>query len=302
MAIAGALPRETDAGHRTDPRHLVERVEARLPELLPGAHPGESDQLFASAGAALLGRGKRARPLLSMLACDYVGADPLLALDYGCAVEKVHAASLVLDDLPCMDDATLRRGAPALHRAHGEDAAVLAAIALLNQAHRTVLSMPLPADLRLGLLADLTEAVGFDGLAHGQMRDLRDTAEARTEGGLRRLNHLKTGALIVAALRGGGRIGGGDARQAEALTRFGDCIGFAFQLCDDLADVQSTAIALGKDVAQDCGKVTFVDLWGQGRVQAAIRQAVVRAQDALGRPCALSDYVGGLLLNDGVAR
>lgn len=302
MAIAGARPREDDAGDRTDSGHLIRRVEARLPELLPPPHAGESDHLFNSAAAALLGRGKRARPLLSMLACEFVGGEPLLALDYGCAIETVHAASLVLDDLPCMDDATLRRGAPALHVSHGQDAAVLASIALLNQAHRIVLSLPIDAELRLDLLGELTAAVGFEGLAHGQMRDLRDGAEARTEGGLRRLNHLKTGALIVAALRGGGLIGGADARQSDALGRFGTCIGFAFQLCDDLNDVQSTPTALGKDVAQDRDKVTFMDVWGAGRVQAAIRQAVERAEDALGRQCALSNYVRALLLNAGVAR
>ena len=309
MATVGVQPRNTRAepDGDTDAAALFHLTEARLPALIPPGHAGETAILFEAARSALLGRGKRARPILSMLACAHVGGRPQDALDYGCAVEIVHAASLVLDDLPCMDDATLRRGATALHLTHGEDAAVLVSIALLNQAHRTVLGVEgLTAEQRLGLLNELTSAVGFGGLAHGQVRDLRDGAEARTEAGLRRLNHLKTGALIVAALRGGGIIGGATAAQLEALTRFGDCIGFAFQLSDDLADATSTAETLGKDVAQDRDKLTFVDLWGAGRVRAAVRQAVNRAEDALATDSlgdnGLGDYVRGLLLNVGAAR
>jgi len=304
MATAGVRPRHQASTE--DIGVLLSWADARLPALIPHSPAGETDVLFTAAAAALLGRGKRTRPILSMLACAQVGGQVQDALDYGCAVEIVHAASLVLDDLPCMDDATMRRGAAAVHVSHGEDAAVLASIALLNQAHRTVLGAPgLTAEQRLALLSELTGAVGFEGLAHGQVRDLRDQAEARTEGGLRRLNHLKTGALIVAALRGGGIIGGASPRQLEALTRFGECIGFAFQLCDDLQDATSTPEAAGKDVAQDRGKLTFLDVWGVGRVRAAIRQAVERAENALqsdapnedGR---LGDYVRSLLLNASV--
>jgi geranylgeranyl diphosphate synthase type II len=297
MAITGVLPRDRASGDDPDPRALFDRVETRLRDLTPSPHRQETDMLFRAADAALLSSGKRVRPLLCMLACDYVGGDPSAALDYGCAVELVHAASLVLDDLPCMDDATLRRGQPALHVAYGEDTAVLTSIALLNQAHRTILLADIDAEQKITLLDELTTAVGFDGLAHGQLRDLRDGPEHRTEDGLRRLNALKTGALLVAALRGGGMIGGADARQIEALTRFGDCIGFAFQLCDDLNDVLCTAQVLGKDVAQDRNKRTFIDLWDIGGVQAAIRQAVDQAEQALGQRCALSDYTRGLLLH-----
>lgn len=305
MATADVLPREAGDGASFESyvAGLSGLTDDRLRSLMPERHRGETGVLFEAAGSALLGRGKRARPIMSMLACAQVGGRPEDALDFGCAVEIVHAASLIVDDLPCMDDATLRRGAAALHVSHGEDAAVLASIALLNQAHRTVLAAPgLPAGQRLALLDQLTTAVGFEGLAQGQMRDLRDGVEARTEAGLRRLNHLKTGALIVAALRGGGIVGGATPRQLEALTAFGDCIGFAFQLWDDLQDVTATTEHSGKDVAQDRDKLTFVDLWGAGRVRAAIRQAVERAEDVLGEPCPLGDYVRGLLLNAGAVR
>ncbi|MFN3668990.1 MAG: polyprenyl synthetase family protein [Brevundimonas sp.] len=304
MATAGVQLKgsSAEAGAGADLPALVNLIEARLSGLIPAAPAGENRVLFQAAATALLGRGKRARPILSMLACAHVGGRAHDAVDYGCAVEIVHAASLVLDDLPCMDDAVMRRGAAAVHVAHGEDAAVLVSIALLNQAHCTVLRAALPIEQRLALLEELTTAVGFEGLAHGQMRDLRDAPDQRTEGGLRRLNHLKTGGLIVAALKGGGVIGGAAAGQLEALTRFGECIGFAFQLCDDLLDATGTAAELGKDIGQDRDKLTFVDLWGVGRVQAAIRQAVERAEDALGDDCPLSDYVRGLLLNASVLR
>lgn len=309
MATTAVMPSQPIAGQTgAEPSDLFHLTEARLSGLIPPAHVGETDVLFAAASTALLGRGKRARSILSMLGCAWAGGAAQDALDFGCAVEIVHAASLILDDLPCMDDATLRRGAPALHLSHGEDAAVLASIALLNQAHRTVLAAAgLTADQRLGLLGELTAAVGFEGLAHGQARDLRDGPETRTEASLRRLNHLKTGALIVTALRGGGIIAGGTPDQLEALTRFGESIGFAFQLCDDLHDAISTTEALGKNVGQDLGKLTFVDLWGAGRVRAAIHQAIERAEVALEikdqtKDDRLSRYVRGLLLNASAIR
>jgi len=305
MGTAGVRPQANagDPDATGDPSVLLAHAQARLAQSLPPPPTGETGVLVEAARTALLSPGKRARPVMAMLACAHVGGAPLSALDYGCAVEMVHAASLVLDDLPCMDDAALRRGAPTVHRAHGEDAAVLSAIALLNQAHRTVLGdAGLGAEHRLALLEALTEAVGFDGLAQGQIRDLRDGADDRTEYGLRRLNHLKTGALFVAAVRGGGLIGGGVPAQLDALATFGEAVGFAFQLCDDLHDVDATPETLGKDVRQDLGKVTFVDLWGAGRVRMAIRQSLVRAQDALGPDCALGAYAWELFRNAGFTR
>jgi geranylgeranyl diphosphate synthase type II len=226
-----------------------------------------------------------------MLAAAHVGGRPDDALDYGCALEMVHAASLVLDDLPCMDDAALRRGQPTLHRRHGEDAAVLAAVALLNQSTRLILQSRLPAETRVATLDLLTQAVGFDGLAQGQMRDLRDDPDARDALALRQINDLKTGGLFVATVRGGGLLGGGDADDLMRLSAFGEAVGFAFQLYDDLLDACSTADALGKDVGQDRETTTFVDLWGEGRVRAAVRQSLLSAADAVGRDSPLSLYV-----------
>lgn len=286
MAIVGARP-QPQACDACTPDALRLLVQSRLAELAPS----QDTLLSLAAREALLGHGKRVRPVLAMLAAAHVGGRPDDALDYGCALEMVHAASLVLDDLPCMDDAALRRGQPTLHRRHGEDAAVLAAVALLNQSTRLILQSRLPAETRVATLDLLTQAVGFDGLAQGQMRDLRDDPDARDALALRQINDLKTGGLFVATVRGGGLLGGGDADDLMRLSAFGEAVGFAFQLYDDLLDACSTADALGKDVGQDQETTTFVDLWGEGRVRAAVRQSLLSAADAVGRDSPLSLYV-----------
>ena len=286
MAIVGARP-QPQACDACTPDALRLLVQSRLAELAPS----QDTLLSLAAREALLGHGKRVRPVLAMLAAAHVGGRPDDALDYGCALEMVHAASLVLDDLPCMDDAALRRGQPTLHRRHGEDAAVLAAVALLNQSTRLILQSRLPAETRVATLDLLTQAVGFEGLAQGQMRDLRDDPDARDALALRQINDLKTGGLFVATVRGGGLLGGGDADDLMRLSAFGEAVGFAFQLYDDLLDACSTADALGKDVGQDRETTTFVDLWGEGRVRAAVRQSLLSAADAVGRDSPLSLYV-----------
>ena len=287
MAIVGIRRQPPLADASCDPDDLRLRVQSRLAELAP-AHDG---LLSTAAREALLGQGKRVRPVLAMLAAAHAGGDPEDALDYACALEMVHTASLVLDDLPCMDDASLRRGQPTLHRRHGEDTAVLAAVALLNQATRLVMQTPAPAETRLAALDLLTQAIGFDGLSEGQMRDLRDDARNRDETALRQINDLKTGALFVATVRGGGLLGGGDTQDLARLSIFGEAIGFAFQLCDDLLDVCSTVDAVGKDVGQDDDTTTFVDLWGECRTRAAVRQSLAKAVEAVGHDSPLALYV-----------
>ena len=287
MAIVSALPQPPLACPPCSPDDLRLQVQSRLVELAPS---GDS-LLSVAAREALLSPGKRVRPVLAMLAAAHVGGRPDDALDYGCALEMVHAASLVLDDLPCMDNAALRRGQPTVHRRHGEDAAVLAAVALLNQSTRLILKSRLPAETRLSTLDLLTHAVGFDGLAQGQMRDLRDDPGERDAAALRQINDLKTGALFVATVCGGGLLGGADADDLEKLGVFSEAVGFAFQLYDDLLDVCSTEGALGKDVGQDDDTTTFVDIWGEGRVRAAVRQSLSRAAEAVGHDSPLSLYV-----------
>jgi geranylgeranyl diphosphate synthase type II len=270
-------------------------VDLRLRELLPSAGSG-STLLSDAVRDACLGRGKRVRPVLAMLSAAHFGGRDLSALDFGCALELVHTASLILDDLPCMDDAEMRRGRPTLHRRFGEDTAVLSAIGLLNQAYAVIAGdAELTPETRLALNLLLSECVGFDGLVTGQIRDLRDPEHLRDEATLTTLNHQKTSVLFVAALVGGALIAGAD-RAAQAAARAFACrLGLAFQLFDDLQDSTSTLEAMGKDACQDADRVTFVTLWGVERTRAAIGETLSGAVAALGGgDSALARYALGL--------
>ena len=177
MAIVGLRPQPVSDPEPQSPENLRGLVQDRLAETAPS-----SDGLLAlAAREALLGPGKRVRPVVAMLAAAHVGGRAEDALDFGCAVEMAHAASLVLDDLPCMDDAALRRGQPTLHRRHGEDAAVLAAVALLNQSTRLILQSRAPAEAGEDSSAVLVMAVSR--WATQVVADTPASPDGRREGG-----------------------------------------------------------------------------------------------------------------------
>ena len=258
---------------------LRAQVDARLADLLAAGAAAPS-VLREAVRYALLSPGKRLRPVLAVLAAEHFGAPEYragrdtgaretarrgqrAALDVGCAIEMVHAASLILDDLPCMDDAELRRGRPTVHRRFGEDMAVLAAVALLNQAYAVVAAAPgLDADARLDLVRALTGAVGFEGLVAGQARDLRERDALLEATPLHELNRQKTGVLFIAAVEGGARASGALDGRLEGARAFARGLGEAFQILDDLLDATGTSESAGKDVGQDGGKPTVVSLIG----------------------------------------
>jgi geranylgeranyl diphosphate synthase type II len=254
------------------------RVDARLTALTAHA----DGRLGEAVRYALLAPAKRLRPILCALSARAFGGDDALAIDPGCAVEMVHTASLVLDDLPCMDDALLRRGRPAAHVVFGEDTAILAAVALLNEAFAVAGRAPgLPADHRLRLLGRLTGAVGFNGLVAGQHRDLREGAPERTVQGLASLNHQKTGVLFVTAAETGACLAGAGPREIDAVGRFAAHLGQAFQIRDDLIDARLLAEDAGKDCGKDAGKTTLVSLVGHERARAALEAELELAREAL---------------------
>ena len=267
------------------------RVDLRLQNLLPPADSAPKS-LTGAVRDICLGPGKRVRPVLAMLSSAHFGGRELAALDFGCALELIHTASLVLDDLPCMDDAVMRRGKLTLHRRFGEDTAVLAAVALLNHAYGVIAGdAAVDSETRLGLLVLLSETVGFRGLVSGQFRDLRDPKPLRDELTLTSLNHQKTGVLFAAAMVGGAMIAGADQTAQMRARLFANRLGLAFQLWDDLQDSISTSDAIGKDVRKDDGRVTFVTLWGEERTRAAIAETIDEALASLGDPnCALALY------------
>jgi len=218
-----------------------EAVDARLPSLLGGPEPDALDPLPAAAREALLSPGKRVRPALVFLTGDLFGAPRARLLDPACAVEMVHAASLALDDLPSMDDATTRRGRPALHVAHGEDLAILAAVTLLSRAFGVLADAGLsgrgvPASAALDLISRLSEASGLAGLASGQALDLRTPEPAATFERLETIHARKTGALFVASAEFGAVLGGAREKELAAVRSYAKNVGLAFQIVDDLLE------------------------------------------------------------------
>lgn len=261
---------------------LRQSIDARLAHLANPAGTASARMVDHAMGYALLAPGKRVRPVLTLLACMLAGGEANAALDGACAIEMVHTASLILDDLPCMDDAALRRGLPTTHRAHGEAAALLAAIGLLNRAYAILANATeLPAPQRVALISRLTAAVGVDGLIDGQALDLRERIGFRGVAAIDELNRLKTGSLFAASMEFGAICAGADGAHQESLGRAGLHIGLAFQTMDDLLDQTRAAADLGKDANKDANKPSIASLDGLDaarlRVHAEIEQALALA-------------------------
>ena len=262
------------------------RVDGRLATLLPG-EDAPPEKLHRSMRYSLLAPGKRIRPIITIFAAEALGAPFELALDPACAVEMVHTASLILDDLPFMDDAVLRRGRPANHVEFGLDIATLAAISLLNRAYAVLAAAPgLEQARRLELVDVLAKMIGDDGIVSGQVHDLNLTAAADPDlAELERMAGQKTGALFVAAAEMGARAAGAGGARLEAVRAFAWDLGLCFQVLDDLADRNGTRATMGKDVGKDASKATFVSLMGPERAQQAstkFADAAVRALHPIG--------------------
>lgn len=223
------------------------KINARLAALIPTSQP-YSMSLEKAMRYSLLGNGKRLRPLLLLATLEHMGVDIALGLDAACAIEMLHAASLVLDDLPCMDDDTLRRGEPSTHVQFSQELAILASVALINQAYEVVASAEcLSLHKRLHIIRIMAQASGIHGLSAGQYADLSlqdamSSIEARE-----RINQLKTGALFVAAVTAGARIAEATAEQSQALEAYAHWFGLAFQQLDDLQDQEmNDAVSRGR--------------------------------------------------------
>lgn len=267
--------------------HSVEalrlQVDRRLAELIPaaGAEPG---RLGEAAHYALLAPGKRFRPLLTLLTAEAFGAPVGRALDMACAMEMIHAASLILDDLPSMDDARLRRGRPTTHRVYGEADAILASVGLLTRAFGVIgADEGLAPEDRSALVVALADAVGFSGLVSGQAMDLAERNRPRTVAEIDALNHRKTGVLMMAAAEAGARIGGASPDARRELGEFARRIGLAFQIRDDLIDIEEGGEHVGKDVGKDAGMTTVVSALGPRAALGAIEAHLRAADEALAR-------------------
>jgi len=276
------------------------RVESVLDRALP---PGEgaTARLADAMRYATLGGGKRMRALLAYAAGEFAGATDDAVDAAAAAVEMIHAYSLVHDDLPSMDDDTMRRGRPTCHVAFGEATALLAGDALQSQAFAVLARAPIrDASAACALLAT---ASGLDGMAGGQAIDLEATGQALDEAALERMHRMKTGALIRAAVRLGAAAGRPlDDRARAALDDYAAAAGLAFQVVDDILDVEGSTATLGKTAGKDAaqGKPTYVSLLGLAgarakakRLQAAAHAALAPWGDAGARLVAIADDIVG---------
>jgi farnesyl diphosphate synthase len=275
---------------------VAKDTEALLDRLLaPGPVPeevGRPGRLLEAMRYASLGAGKRFRPFLVVETAALLGVPRAQALMAGAALECVHCYSLVHDDLPAMDNDDLRRGQPTLHKAFDEATAILAGDGLLTFAF-DILARPEthPNPLvRSELVLALARAAGLGGMAGGQMLDL--AAEGRFDGGTAQqlaerevatLQAMKTGALHKFACHAGGILGQANAAQREALERYGSAVGQAFQIADDLLDVEGDPALVGKQTGKDAqaGKATIVGILGPAGAKARLRMLVDEAEAAL---------------------
>ncbi|MCX7033441.1 MAG: polyprenyl synthetase family protein [Arenimonas sp.] len=260
----------------------LQRVEAQLEAALPAATQSP-ERLHAAMRHAVLGGGKRLRPLLVYASGAATGADESLLDAPAAAVELVHAFSLVHDDLPAMDDDDLRRGQPTVHVAFDEATAILAGDALQSLAFGLLAGAPADASLRVAWLASLADATGAAGMCGGQALDMDATGRQLQPAALETLHALKTGALIRASVRMGALAGGADADTLARLDGFASALGLAFQIRDDLLDIEGDSAQLGKtagkDQAQD--KSTYPSLLGMDGARAELARQGQRMADAL---------------------
>ncbi|MHA7971334.1 polyprenyl synthetase family protein [Rhizobium sp. CAU 1783] len=228
-----------------------------------------------------LNGGKRLRPFLVVESAALFGGDSAAALRVGCALECLHSYSLVHDDLPAMDDDDLRRGQPTVHIAYDEATAILAGDSLLTYAF-DIIAAPetdLPDRAKTELVLALSRAAGIGGMAGGQAFDLAAEKQAPDEAGIVTLQAMKTGALIRFACEAGAIIAGAPAADRDRMRRFGEIVGRAFQLADDLLDLTSDAATLGKAAGKDAarGKGTLVALKGQAWAEEELDRLVGEA-------------------------
>ena len=258
------------------------RVEAALDAALPDPTQ-DPRRLHAAMRHGVLNGGKRMRPLLVYATGSALGASDAALDAAAVAVELVHCYSLVHDDLPAMDDDALRRGQPTVHVAFDEATAILAGDALQALAFEQLATAPLAADVRIAMLAELARAAGVAGMCGGQALDIDATGRAIDLPALERLHALKTGALLRCAVRLGALAGQAAPAQAAALDRYAEALGLAFQIRDDLLDIEGDAATLGKtagkDQAQD--KATFPALLGSAASHARLQALSAQMQAAL---------------------
>lgn len=273
-------PREASPKLQQAMEDCREKIEKTINSLLPQTDLAEAS-LFEAMRYATLGGGKRLRPFMVMEGARVFGVDAARARRVAAAAEFVHCYSLVHDDLPAMDDSDLRRGRPAVHKAYGEATAILAGDALLTLAFEVLADPETHEDprVRVELIANLAGAIGMHGMVGGQMLDIIGEKQEFDVGTISRLQRLKTGKLIAFCCEAGAILGKANPAHRQALRNYAHDLGLAFQVTDDLLDVEGNVTQLGKPVQQDGKKATFVST--MGREQARTRAEMLVEQSIM---------------------
>jgi geranylgeranyl diphosphate synthase, type II len=262
-------------------------TEAALERILP-AEDTQPPSIHRAMRYSVFAGGKRIRPVLCLESARMFTEKVDAAIHAGCALEFIHTYSLIHDDLPALDNDDLRRGKPTNHKVFGEAIAILAGDALLTLAFETLSKAPLEAERRVRVIAEIAAAAGtVNGMVGGQVADVEAEGKPVSAAGLEYIHRSKTAALIRASIVAGAIAGGASNDDVERLRRFGDSIGWAFQVVDDLLDVEESSAALGKTAGKDLAqqKATYPALYGIEKSRAVAAELEAKALGEL-------DYYG----------
>lgn len=260
-------------------------VEEALERYLPAENNIPSD-IYKAVRYSVFNGGKRIRPILCLAAADAIGGDLGVTIPIACALELIHTYSLIHDDLPAMDNDDFRRGKPTCHKVFGEDIAILAGDALLTEAF-VLLSrtekVRLSAEKRLAVIQEIAQAAGIDGMVGGQALDVLSEKFASDEKILREIHRRKTGALIAAAVKSGAIISNAPKEKIQALAEYGINVGLAFQIADDILNVEGDRELMGKETGSDAarGKLTYPSLMGMEKAKEKLAKYIDAAEVSL---------------------
>ncbi|NLY10481.1 MAG: polyprenyl synthetase family protein [Firmicutes bacterium] len=261
-------------------------IEKQLEKALP-ANDIYPSIIHEAMRYSVLGGGKRLRAILALAACEVFSGSFEQAIGFACALEMIHAYTLVHDDLPCMDDDDYRRGKLTTHKVFGEGIAVLAGDALLTLAFEELAKMPekyqVSTEVTIQLIKEVSEAIGSQGVIGGQVVDLDSEGKSIDSNVLEYIHHHKTGKLFIASLKGGALIGGANEEQLKAVVDFGTYFGLAFQITDDVLDLTGDATRLGKPVGSDTeqGKNTYPSIFGLENAQEMAKECILNCHQAV---------------------
>ena len=261
-------------------------IEEALKGYLPEAQ-GSAAQVIKAMNYSLFAGGKRLRPILCVAGAEAVGGDAQHVIPVACAIELIHTYSLIHDDLPAMDNDDVRRGKPTNHRVFGEAVALLAGDGLLTEAFHLMARVELANKVEplalLNVIRLMAKAAGYEGMVGGQVVDIQSEDREVDPSLVEFIHTRKTGALIAASVSSGAILGGGDENQVNAITSYGEKIGLAFQISDDILDIEGDSEELGKNVGSDArkGKITYPTVFGLKRSKEVQREMVDLAIESL---------------------